>query len=453
MGKILTILDLSSADYWDVRYDSTKFINIQKDLAKERFSSSDFSGIHVRVFKKGEWRSAAISQQDPNLDIIRKISTFTPKTNGGPNLQTLQPWKYDKDELGKKNPEDVSLEEKISLVRNSYSLLKQYDARIVSAFVSYWEVIVEKLFINSEGSRLRFKAPVFRLGLGAYARENGNVQGDYDRLAAFGLGFEFLDQLELEKLCRSLASGAIELLQAEKPPSGKVPVVLDPDNAGTLAHESFGHGLEADQVLRGRSYLKDLLRKPVASEYVTIVDNPAYPNVYGSYPFDDEGIRSRKTVLVEKGILKSFLHTRETASHLGVDPTGNGRAESFAKKVFVRMSNTYFEMGDWQLDEMVEDIDYGVYLVKLRTGMEDPLGGSLQMTSHKAYLIEKGEKTKLLRSVTVSGSALDLLRNVDAVGREFALGPGHCGKGFEDIVRTTTGGGPVRVKEAVIGGG
>jgi TldD protein len=117
------------------------------------------------------------------------------------------------------------------------------------------------------------------------------------------------------------------------------------------------------------------------------------------------------------------------------------------------MSNTYFEKGDWSLEEMIEDVNRGVYLVKSSHGMEDPLGGGIQISSQKGFLIEHGKLTQLLRQVTLSGKVLDLLQNVDAVGKDFRLHPGGCGKGYEDFVRVSSGGPSIRVKEAIVGGG
>ncbi|MHA1842846.1 MAG: TldD/PmbA family protein, partial [Promethearchaeota archaeon] len=265
--------------------------------------------------------------------------------------------------------------------------------------------------------------------------------------------FEIFDEITTDKL-EEVVQKSLEMLKAKSPPSGKYPIILDPSMSGLIAHESFGHGLEADQVLRDRSYLKNYLNKKVASEICTIYDTPAYENAFSFYFFDDEGIKSGKNLLVDKGILKNFLYDRRTASELNSIPQGNGRRESFAHPVNVRMSNTYFGSGDYTLEELISEIKYGVILIHGYFGMEDPLGGGMQCTSKKGYLIENGEKTQILKATALSGAVLELLQNIDGVSKDATkLDAGICGKGSEDYVPVTSGGSFIRVKSALISQG
>jgi TldD protein len=224
--------------------------------------------------------------------------------------------------------------------------------------------------------------------------------------------------------------------------------------AGLIAHESFGHGLEADQVLRDRSYLKKHLNRQVATDICTIYDTPSYENQLGSYFFDDEGIKAGNNVLVEDGILKNYIYDRRSASEFSAKPQGNGRRESFAHLVNPRMTNTYFGPGDYNLDDMISEIANGVILYHGYFGMEDPLGGGMQCTSKKAYLIEKGQRTKILKATALSGAVLDLLKNIDAASKDaIRLDGGTCGKGSEDLVPVTTGGVFLRANNALISPG
>ena len=455
LERVVKIFEKSGVEYGDVRFDSSISAGISKNVAEENFASGSIQGYHIRVLKDGEWRAISLSGVEENvvLSSAKKLTRFSPTLKEKSSYRELKPLAFKKTYKCRKDPVDIDLEEKIELVRELYKQLKGFDERIVNAGARYGEDMVEKYFMNTEGSELYYRAPLIRVVLVSFAKFGKNVQVDHMAHGGFGVGYEFIDRLNIEEDCRSVSKGAVDLLDADRAPSGKLPVVLDAEMAGLIAHESFGHGLEADQVLRNRSFLSEMLGKRFASNNVTIVDNSSYESAYGSYPFDDEGVRSRKNTLVERGILKSFLHSRETATSFKVASTGNGRAESFSHKIFVRMSNTYFEKGEWELEEMLEDIDYGVYLIKGSHGMEDPLGGGLQISSVKGRLIEHGKLTKLLRSVTLSGNVLELLRNVDAVGSDYKLDSGTCGKGFEDFVRVTSGGPSLRVKEAIVGGG
>jgi len=294
--------------------------------------------------------------------------------------------------------------------------------------------------------------PNARIAVAPIAREGSVV--DYDYLIESGqMGFEIFDYFTNEKL-EEVIKNSLEMLKAEAPPSGKTTIILDPSMVGMIAHESFGHGLEADQVLRDRSYLKQYLHKQVASEVCTIYDNPSIEDQISSYFFDDEGIQSGNNLLVEDGILKNFIYDRRTAGEFNASPQGNGRRESFAHPVLVRMTSTYFNSGDYDLNEMISEIKEGIMLVHGSFGMEDPLGGGLQCTSKKAYLIENGEKSKILKQTALSGQVLDLLMNIDAVSKDkLKLGGGTCGKGNEDRVPVTDGGSYIRVKNALVSQG
>ncbi|MEJ2295008.1 MAG: TldD/PmbA family protein [Candidatus Lokiarchaeota archaeon] len=337
-------------------------------------------------------------------------------------------------------------------VREVFDHVMKYDDRIFNAKVIYLETLIERIFVNNEGCQLHQSIPRIRFGIIPIAKE-GNVV-DYDTFIKSGeMGFEITNLITNEVIDKAVEN-SIEMLQAELPPSGKHTVILDPSMAGMIAHESFGHGLEADQVLRDRSYLKKHLNNKVASDICTIYDTPSYESSYGSYFFDDEGIKAGKNVLVENGILKNFIYDRRSASVFNAQPQGNGRRESFAHPVNPRMSNTYFKSGDQDLEEMISEIQYGVMLVHGSFGMEDPLGGGMQCTSRKGYLIENGQKTKILKGIALSGAVLDLLKNIDAVSNNTVeLIAGTCGKGKEDYIPVTDGGTFIRANNALISPG
>lgn len=454
LEKIIAIFNKASVDYGDVRFESSQTNIISKDKTKENIYYGASDGFHLRVLKSGEWRAVSLAGADKREVIAdaMNLSKFVPTSRVKSLYEPLKPWIFKEEFRVKKRFSDVDLEEKIELVRDLFTRL-MVDERIVNAATTYMEGVGGKVFMNTEGSDLRVEAPAVRFILRAYAKAGKNVQGDYKVYGAYGVGYEFVEGINFDEDCKEIAMGAIALLDADHAPSGKLPVILDPDMAGIIAHESVGHGLEADQVLRNRSFLSDKLNQRVASENVTIVDNSAYENAYGTYAFDDEGVKSKRNVLVENGILTGFLHSRETASVLGTSSTSNGRAQNFSRKIYVRMSNTYFERGNWTLEEMLEGISHGVYLEKGSHGMEDPLGGGIQVSSLKGHLIEHGELTKLLLPVSLSGKVLELLQNVDAVGKDFKLHSGNCGKGMEDYVRVSSGGPSIRVKEAVVSAG
>ena len=438
-----------SDQYFDILYDSISSTSIVKTPSSESFSvNTKKSGIVARSFL-GSWKEVAI-EANGDMNIIK---TSLPKvSNKGNLISEFDAWSLNKEIKPKIDPAKVPIDEKIKRVREIYTYVKNADKRIINVQVKYLELLIERIFVNNEGCKLRQVIPRTRIFVVPIAKEGSVV--DYDYFIKSGeIGFEIYDSIENKVLDQTI-NNSLEMLKAELPPAGRNTIILDSSMAGMIAHESFGHGLEADQILRDRSYLKKHLNKQVASEICTIYDTPSLEKKLGSYFFDDEGIKAGHNILVENGILRNFIYDRRTASVLKATPQGNGRRESFAHPVNVRMSNTYFGSGDYKLEEMISEIKEGVMLVHGSFGMEDPLGGGMQCTSRKGYLIENGEKTKILKAIALSGDVLEMLKNIDAVSKDvLKLNGGTCGKGTEDMVPVTDGGSYIRAKNALVSPG
>ena len=310
----------------------------------------------------------------------------------------------------------------------------------------------ERLYLNTASSRCYQKLSRVHGSVAPVAIENGKVEFDFQTGGGLG-GRERLAFLN-EANVRELATEATKLLHAKTPPTGKMPVLLDPGVSGLFAHESFGHGTEADQFVRDRSYLKPILGQEVGPDCLTIVDNGAYPGGWGTIYYDDEGHPGQRTVLIDKGRFVGALHDRETAAVLSAKPTGNTRRSDFLSRAWVRMTNTYVEPADWKLDELLEEMKDGIVLEHGTSGIEDPQGGQMQFKVKKGHRVEKGEVTELVTSMALSGGVLDFLRSIRGVGdREgFQIDTGYCGKGHSDMLATGTGG-PYLLSSAVVGPG
>ncbi|MFX1496146.1 MAG: TldD/PmbA family protein [Promethearchaeota archaeon] len=435
--------------YFDLLYDSMSSTQIFKTPSTEDISvNKKTSGIVARTFL-GSWKEISFD----NLSDINIIQKRIPRVaNMGEKIAQFESWRLNKEIIPKIDPSTIPIQDKIKRVREIYDYVKNFDERIVKVEIRYLEFLLERIFSNNEGCLLRQVIPRLRLFIFPIAKEGSVIDFDY-YVKSQETGYEIFNEINNEKL-DEIAQNSIDMLTAKTPPSGRFPVILDPGMTGITAHESFGHGLEADQVLRERSYLKKYLNKKVASTICKIYDTPSLNGPIGSYFFDDEGIRAGKNVLVEDGILKNFIYDRRTASEFNAIPQGNGRRESFAHPINVRMSNTYFEAGDYSLEEMISEISKGVILIHGYFGMEDPIGGGMQSTSKKGYLIENGERTKLLRKIALSGSVLELLQNIDAISKDnIKLDGGTCGKGSEDYVPVGSGGSYIRIKNAIISQG
>jgi TldD protein len=454
LSRAVNVLE-KNAEYADALYERAEGVSITKDNVEERVSNSAaVRGVVLRAYKMGQWReTSSYDYSVANiLEMAHGLTKFKPMSNKAVKLQKLKCWKLDEELKVKINPSEVDIEQKLEHVRRLHDNAVSYDKRIINATVSYSDNNLERVFANTEGSVLRQVIPRTSLFVLPIARESGKM--DYDYLSCGGTaGFEIVEDLE-EQTVRKTVDSSIELLKASEPPSGHFKVILDQGMTGTFAHESFGHGCEADQIVRKRSYLVPYFGKRIGFEKLNICDDGTLMKGNGSFLFDDEGVRSRRNYILRNGILEGFLHERFSASFMNAEPTGNGRRESFLRKLFVRMTNTYVEPNDYDLDEMIEEIDYGVMLIHCVSGMEDPLAGGMELKSKKGYVIEKGKVGRVLSMLTLSENVPDFIGSIDAVGKksQFGMERGTCGKGYEDHVPVGDGGVYIRA-EAVVGQG
>ncbi len=439
-----------SQAYIDILIDRSSATQIAKSKRQEQITHARGSfGIVARVYTT-QWHEFAFQTPEEYAIIQPRITQL--KTGKVEGLAEFPSWKCNEVVPQKRPDLEVPLEEKLAKIRQISQTLEKTDKRIINPSVRYAASTQERIFLNNEGCRLRQVIPRTRLFIQPVAKEGDRQDFDYESVGG-ELGFELLEDLD-PRMLDEVVHNSVAMLKAIDAPTGQLPVVLDPDMAGLLAHESFGHGLEADQVLRKRSYLEPLFQQKVAADMVNISDSPAERGQLGSYFFDDEGIKAGKNLLVEHGLLTHYIYARRSASVLGQIPLGNGRRESFLQRVNERMTNTFFERGDYGGNEIFANIDRGVFLEHGYFGMEDPLGGGIQCTSKKGWLIEHGQKTKLLGPVTLSGRVLDLLQSIDAVTRDpFNFHGGMCGKGSEDYVPVSSGGPMIRALKAVVGPG
>jgi TldD protein len=350
----------------------------------------------------------------------------------------------------KENPSDVSTEEKIELVMD-LDRAQNIDEKIVTSNSVYRDSRRVFRLVNTAGSKLEWDELRIRVIVQAVAREGSNLQTDYD-IEDGTAGFELARSIDPDEFGSGAAKGAIELLTAEKPPSGKLTTVIDGNIAGLIAHEVCGHASEADEVVKGRSFLTGLVGKTIGTEFVSMVDDGTLKGPMGNIPFDSEGTPASRNSIIENGVFKGYLHTLETAVLMGVQPTGNGRAQDYNRRISARMTNTFFDKGDWKDEEIIADTKDGLYIIKGTSGMEDVVGGGVQATALKGYVIKNGEKTQLVRRLSIAGNVLELLKTVDAVGNTLTFNGGQCGKGEEDFIPVSSGGPHMRVKLTVGGG-
>jgi len=434
-------------EFYDIRILRGSRTRIVLDNGKlEEIAAAPFQGAAVRALSGGAWGFVTtdnVTNLGKEIDLAKRIARKIDRreeltlAEALPGRSMAMPVK--------KDPKNLSLEEKVALLREIEDAAKVTGVSSTQAVYSEMEITAS--YSNSEGLDLESKTTRMGFFISAVANRNGLYQTDGEGRSGVG-GLELFDREDPTILAREVGETAVALLDADVPKGGTFPVLLDQELAGVFVHEAVGHATEGDIILEGDSCLEGKLGQRIGSELVTVKDDPSLMQ-NGYYSFDDEGSLPQETVLVEKGILKSYLNSRETAARLGGVPR-NARAEGLDRPV-VRMSNTYIANGDWKLEEIFAEMGDGVYLAGSRGGQVSTGEGVFQFNAKRGYLVEKGEKTKLLRDVSLSGKILETLLHVRAVGNDLKFNSGRCGKAGQ-LVPVSDGSPHLLVAEATVGG-
>lgn len=279
----------------------------------------------------------------------------------------------------------------------------------------------------------------------ALAEKDEKTKSEYKGISLLG-GSELLDTLVKE--VPGVCDHAVELLSAERMVPGEYDILCDPDFTGLIAHEAFGHGTEMDMFVKHRAKGEEYLNKRVASDRLVMHDGATAIDEVSSYAFDDEGNLGSDTVIIRNGIFKNGMCDALSAIQLGVEPTGNGKRESYKRKAYTRMTNTFFEGGTDSLEDMIASIKHGYLLEGLESGMEDPKNWGIQCVAAKAREIKDGAFTgKICSPVYLTGYVPDLLESISMISSEVEMsGTGYCGKGWKEWVKTSTGGAYIKAK-------
>ena len=346
-------------------------------------------------------------------------------------------------------PAEVPAERKAALLRELDERARGAGAEIAQFMASYAEVRREVAVANSEGLFTGDDRTRVRIGAQAVARRGDAVETGAETLGGHR-GFEFFDG-DPGAIAASAARKALTLLDAGPAPAGSMPVVVGGGFGGVLFHEMTGHGLEADHVQKDASVYAGKLGAQVAQPLLTAYDDGRMPGEWGSDGADDEGTPTQKTEVIAEGRLTSFLYDRLTAGRDGAASTGNGRRESFRHLPIPRMTNTYIAPGDATPEAMIGEVEKGFYAVSFGGGQVDPATGDFVFGVSEGYLIEGGKVTAPCRGAMLIGNCLDALAAIDAVGDDFWMKTGICGKGGQKVP-VGTGQGHVRIAAMTVGG-
>ena len=439
---------IPQVDYIDVRAGMSNNTSIlMKDGDVDEINTGISLGARIRVLKNGAWGFAYTTDLSKLNEITDTAIQLSNSLTGDVELSESEVIK-DKVKVDVKIPfKDISIEEKKEIMKDANDAASI--EKVNSTTVSYSDGEINEIFMNSEGSEIQTVTSKIRMALNASATDGEIIQFGHESLGGVK-GFELIRETDIEEFGRKIGEKAVRLLEAEAAPSGKYPVIADPQLTGVLIHEALGHAVEGDLILQNDSILKDKMGEMIASDIVNIFDDASLKDGFGYYPYDVEGVKTKPNQLVKDGKLVSLLNSRETASKFGMKSSGNARS-IISDQPIVRMSNTYLQPGDSSFEELFEDVDDGIYLKGSRGGQVDTGKGIFQFNAAEGYLIKNGEITTPLRDVSLSGNILETLKNIDAIGNDFELSVGFCGKDGQ-TAPVGDGGPHTRILNALVGG-
>lgn len=450
--RLTGILSKVGAEYADLRYENKKETIITfhgPELTQIGTNSTD--GFVLRVLKQGGFSSVTFTREDQAERALR-----TALENAGllsrhllhpVRLAPTPPRKATFTPPLQEDPRKIPLEEKLELTRR-YNQIPYRFAGIATTQTQYAEIVREKFFINTEGTRIREDLITTRLGGTITSREGTLTQTV--RVGGGGSdGFARLRNQDGE--FEEKTQRALDLLKAEPVEAGIYNIILNPDLSGVFTHEAFGHFSEADLIEDAPSLRERLtLGARLGGEQVSITDDPTLSGQLGFYRYDDEGVNVRATRLLRNGVLVGRLHSRRTAAAFGEPLTGHCVAEDYRYPPIIRMGTIFLEPGEKTFPELVSDLGEGLYLVNALGGQTS--GENFTFGAEYGYRVRGGRLREMVRDVNISGNLYQTLQRITGIGDDLTLSrTGGCGKGQLNV-RSCHGGPHILVEQLILGG-
>jgi len=331
------------------------------------------------------------------------------------------------------DPATVSLERKVDVLRRLDRAVRAEFPHVRQVTVSYGDRVKRTRVIHSGGGDVRQELVATLVRVSVVAEEDGRLQTGLETVGG-QRGFEITQDGECLAAARRAASRALAKLAAPKARAGEMPVVLSSTAGGTFIHEAIGHSLEADAVQEGSSpAYRGAIGRTIAPETITVVDDPTLPFQRGSFFFDDEGVAAAPAVLVERGVLRGFLHDRASALREDRAPTGHGRRESFSERPLPRMSNLYVAPGRDDPAAIVRSLERGLLVTRMGGGQVNTATGEFVFEVDEGFWVEGGKVRRLVRDANLLGIGPEILRSISRVGWDIGWGIGTCGKEGQSV--------------------
>lgn len=428
--KILATLLSQGGDHAEIFAEQTVVTTISHENRNiEKVSRGTDAGYGLRLIVGDKTLYGYTNDPSALQELARTISNNPDRTvipaHAGIPLDQPDPCLPSKKPAGKRRDDERGNDKaKIGMVISAADTAWRSAPEIKQVQVN-WRDTFKKIWVaNSDGLYVEDERSDMIMLVLAIVEKNGVIQTGYEPSG----GNVNLNYFDPENIAKEAVRRAITMLNAGKAPRGAMPVVISSQAGGTMIHEAVGHGLEADLACQGMSVYKDKLGQMVASKKVTVVDDPTLPIHRGSFKFDDEGTPARKTVLIENGVLKSYLYDNMAAKKTKTASTGNGRRESYRNRPVVRMTNTLMTQGKDDPASIIRSVKNGLFVKKMGGGQVNTLNGDFVFEAQEAYLIDNGAVGPAVRGATIIGNGPKVLMDIDMVGTDIGFGLGTCGK-------------------------
>jgi len=347
-------------------------------------------------------------------------------------------------------PNAVDYDKKIKVMKEAYNSAKDYSNYISQVNVTYLDKDQKVLIANSEGLYTEDRRVRTRLGISAIASNGSEKQTGFEGPGRLK-GFEMFEEIDPEYYGKEAARVAHTMLHAKNCPAGNMTVAIDNGFGGVIFHEACGHSLEATSVAKGNSVFSDKLGQQIASTKVTAIDDGTLANHWGSANIDDEGNPTQKNVLIENGILKSYMIDKLNGRRMGMEATGSSRRQSYKFAPTSRMTNTYIAAGEDNPEDIIKSIDHGLYAKKMGGGSVNPVTGEFNFAVSEGYIVKNGQIQEPVRGASLIGKGSEVLMNIDMVGNNLKQAQGMCGS-VSGSIPTNVGQPMIRVKDITVGG-
>ncbi len=452
LPEVLAVAMSSGADFAEIFAQRSRSNAVSYLAGKiDNISDNVTSGVGIRAFLGT--RTVYASTTDVSREGLLRCAASVAEAIGQSKLAqsiVLTPVSVQNRHSVRIYPSDAETKMKADIIRAACSAAKAHDALISQARGSYADVDRSVLIANSEGLLVTDRHIRTRIVVNATASKNGENQSGACSPGA-GMGMELFDTVSPEETGIHAARQAIVNLYADYCPAGQMTVAIENGFGGVIFHEACGHSLEATQVGVGMSEMCGKLGQKIANEKVTAIDDGTIPNAWGSSNIDDEGNPTQKNVLIENGVLKSYMVDRLGSRRMGMAMTGNSRRQDYTFEPTSRMTNTYIDNGPDKNEDIIASMEYGLYAKEMGGGSVNPLTGAFNFSVREGYIVRNGKICEAVRGASLIGTGSQILHDIDMVGQNLARAQGMCGSSSGSIP-TDVGQPLIRVKKITVGG-